>query len=93
VYTQAASGESVDAETAAYARVLLGDPCSYCGEPNAVVIDHITPTFHGGQTTANNLTVACRSCNVRKRRKPLIQAFAYIAHTRWLKRQMEGGKP
>lgn len=29
-------------------------------------LEHIVPEFHGGPTTADNLTLACRSCNRRK---------------------------
>lgn len=44
--------------------------CAYCGgEANEV--DHITPVAAGGSDHPDNLTAACRSCNLRKKDKPL----------------------
>lgn len=63
------------AEVAEYARVLLGDPCSYCGGP-ADVIDHIVALASGGEHEARNLTAACRRCNARKRTIPLLPFLA-----------------
>ncbi len=42
--------------------------CAYCHSPTAVtgarlVVDHIVPQGAGGQTTWENLCVACHSCN------------------------------
>ncbi len=54
-----------------YARLLLGDPCSYCGGP-CEQIDHIVPVAAGGEGGAGNMTAACRSCNSAKRDKPLL---------------------
>ncbi len=41
--------------------------CEYCQTPQAIVIemeiDHIIPESAGGQTTDENLCLACASCN------------------------------
>ena len=45
--------------------------CEYCGlaqvgQEATFHIDHIIPTNAGGETTANNLALACVSCSLRK---------------------------
>lgn len=55
-----------------YARLLVNDPCSYCGGP-AGTIDHIEP---GDNNEWDNLTAACHSCNSRKRTRPLLVFLA-----------------
>ncbi|MEO6725072.1 MAG: HNH endonuclease signature motif containing protein [Blastocatellia bacterium] len=45
--------------------------CEYCrlaqaGQEAKFHIDHITPVVEGGQTTADNLALACVSCSLRK---------------------------
>jgi len=45
--------------------------CEYCGlaqegQAAAFHIDHIVPVSAGGQTTADNLALACVSCSLRK---------------------------
>lgn len=44
--------------------------CEYCLSPQKIVlfmeIDHITPVSKGGDTTEDNLCLACISCNARK---------------------------
>lgn len=45
-----------------------GEVCTYCGcTEGPFHVDHIIPHSRGGETSLDNLTVACRSCNVRKR--------------------------
>lgn len=61
----------------AYAVVLLGDPCSYCGSPK-VELDHIDSVGRGGSNAWDNLTAACRSCNASKNARPLL-AFLLAA--------------
>ena len=55
----------------AYAQILRGDPCSYCGVRPAE-IDHIEPIGIGPRDDPMNLTAACHSCNSGKRQKPLL---------------------
>jgi hypothetical protein len=40
--------------------------CRYCGSTNDLSIDHVVPRAQGGGDGAENLAVACRSCNCRK---------------------------
>ena len=44
--------------------------CAYCGA-TATTMDHVVPVSHGGGSGRGNLLPACRSCNSRKRTKPL----------------------
>jgi hypothetical protein len=48
-----------------------GDRCEYCGLAQAgqeatFHIDHVEPIAAGGQTTFDNLALACVSCSLRK---------------------------
>jgi hypothetical protein len=48
-----------------------GNRCEYCGlsqlgQVATFHIDHVTPVSAGGQTTADNLALACVSCSLRK---------------------------
>lgn len=50
--------------------------CHWCGvltsrslkppEPTAATLDHLIPASCGGETTQNNLVVACHACNNRR---------------------------
>jgi 5-methylcytosine-specific restriction endonuclease McrA len=65
-------------EALEYADVLLADPCSYCGG-RADTVDHIVALARNGAHEADNLTAACRSCNSRKRTRPLLEALLCVA--------------
>jgi 5-methylcytosine-specific restriction endonuclease McrA len=46
-----------------------GRRCAYCAEPlrlEGATLDHVVPRRLGGDTTAENLVVACYDCNVLK---------------------------
>lgn len=56
-----------------------GERCFYCNRklsqfkylggtlpPDARTIDHVYPRIRGGETTFNNLVIACFECNIRK---------------------------
>ena len=64
-------GEPMPKEAEPYLRLLLVDPCSYCGLP-ADTVDHIEPLQGGGDSSSANLTAACRSCNASKSDTPLL---------------------
>jgi len=40
--------------------------CQYCGSPDDLTFDHVTPRAHGGETTWFNVVAACSPCNLRK---------------------------
>ena len=45
--------------------------CEYCQAPQIIIgqvfhIDHITPRSSGGETTSENLCLACSHCNIAK---------------------------
>lgn len=50
--------------------------CQYCGNrfnPEMLSIDHLIPVSLGGHNEITNYVTCCRSCNSRKRNKPLEQ--------------------
>lgn len=54
-----------------------GSACAYCGaEAGALHIEHIVPVVRGGSDDLTNLTLACQSCNSRKRTKTAAE-FGY----------------
>ena len=62
-----------------------GHACVYCGATAAssgspLHLDHLTPRNAGGEDTASNLVLACRSCNCRRHDMPLA-AWAKSART------------
>ena len=40
--------------------------CVYCGSIESLTTDHLIPTSRGGDDSAENAVVACKSCNVSK---------------------------
>lgn len=50
-----------------------GRICSYCGSTNHLALDHIFPRKLGGTDAAENLILACRSCNSSKGKKDLLE--------------------
>jgi 5-methylcytosine-specific restriction endonuclease McrA len=40
--------------------------CQYCGTPEDLTFDHVTPRHRGGATTWENVVAACSPCNLRK---------------------------
>lgn len=54
-------------------------PFTYTGKVGSHMIlkgfefDHIHPEFHGGESTFENIAIACRPCNRAKRDKVLAQ--------------------
>lgn len=52
-------------------RERAGDVCEYCRLPQnsqeaTFHIDHVIPLSRGGETTLDNLALACVSCSLRK---------------------------
>jgi len=48
--------------------------CRYCGASEGLVIDHVTPQSKGGQTTLDNVVLACFQCNSSKGSRGLHEA-------------------
>jgi hypothetical protein len=55
----------VDRSDRAWRRVLMQDPCVYCGGP-AHGLDHIHASSRGGGDGWHNRAPACQSCDTRK---------------------------
>jgi 5-methylcytosine-specific restriction endonuclease McrA len=43
-----------------------GFACQYCGSPDDLTFDHVSPRSRGGRTTWENIVTACSPCNLRK---------------------------
>jgi hypothetical protein len=52
------------------------DACCYCGSQLDLTLDHLIPQFRGGKHSADNLVVACRSCNSSKKALDLLEWMA-----------------
>ncbi len=50
----------------------LSEFCSYCGGQDDLSLDHMIPRIKGGPHAADNLVVACRSCNSSKHARDLL---------------------
>jgi hypothetical protein len=79
-----------------------GNRCEYCGlaqagQEAAFHIDHVVPAIVGGNTSLENLALACVSCSLRKGARQLVQdphtreevalfhprLDSWLAHFRW----------
>lgn len=47
--------------------------CVYCNSFNKLSLDHIIPVSNGGDTTFNNIVLACKSCNSSKNNKDVFK--------------------
>lgn len=43
-----------------------GYKCTYCGSKDFLQCDHVISVYNGGSDDIDNLTTACRTCNLRK---------------------------
>ncbi|MGH7964008.1 MAG: HNH endonuclease [Candidatus Binatia bacterium] len=92
----------IPARVAALVQVRAVGRCEYCHAPQILIgqafhLDHITPRSAGGQTTAENLCLACSHCNIAKsdrteatdprtgKREPLYNPRTHVweEHFRW----------
>lgn len=69
--------EGTSRELKDWCRIILNDPCAYCGEPSAS-IDHVAPIDNGGVHGASNLVGACERCNRSKSTESLL--FFLLRH-------------
>ncbi len=58
------------------AKIASADACCYCGSQLDLTLDHLVPQFKGGEHSADNLVVACRSCNSSKKALDLLEWMA-----------------
>jgi 5-methylcytosine-specific restriction endonuclease McrA len=52
--------------------------CRYCGSLDRLTLDHVLPVSRGGEDTRENLVVACKSCNSRKKDRTPAEAGMVI---------------
>lgn len=52
--------------------------CQYCEEPNGNEVEHIVPRSRGGRDDLDNVTLACKRCNVKKSALELPQMYEGI---------------
>src|ERR1017187_7212079 len=54
--------------TALRRQIMMRDrfACHYCGAKKRLSVDHKIPVSQGGSTEAENLVIACKSCNSKK---------------------------
>lgn len=64
-----------------YRKVILLDPCVYCGKP-AEAGDHIVPLSRRGEHSWQNMAPVCTPCNSAKRDKSLLQ-FMLVRANQW----------
>jgi hypothetical protein len=74
--------ESLSKRLGAKARAIYKrdkDRCVYCGATEGPRhLDHVIPRVDGGTDTADNLIVACASCNSRRRHMNLRRYMRYL---------------
>ena len=53
--------------------------CQYCYKRGGVLtMDHVVPLCSGGSNDDSNLVTACRTCNMSKGKKPLLEFLLFI---------------
>jgi HNH endonuclease len=57
-------------------KIALSDACCYCFSELDLSLDHLIPQFKGGKHSADNLVVACRSCNSSKKALDFLEWMA-----------------
>ena len=57
-------------------KIASSDACCYCDSELQLTLDHLIPQFKGGEHSADNLVVACRSCNSSKKALDLLEWMA-----------------
>lgn len=57
-------------------KITTGNICNYCGSVEKLALDHIFPQKYGGTDNADNLILACRTCNSSKGKKDLMEWMA-----------------
>ena len=55
-----------------------GFACVYCGDENALTIDHVLPVSRGGKSQFENCVAACKECNSIKGDRTPSEAKMYL---------------
>jgi hypothetical protein len=58
-------------------KLQTGQICNYCGSTKKLALDHIFPQKFGGKDNAENLILACKTCNSSKGKKDLMEWMNY----------------
>ena len=58
------------------AKIRSSAMCCYCAGETDLTLDHLIPQYKGGKHSADNLVVACRSCNSSKKALDLLEWMA-----------------
>ena len=61
-------------------KLQTGQICNYCGSTENLSLDHIFPLKYGGKNDAENLIMACRTCNSSKGKKDLMEWMKFKEH-------------
>lgn len=61
-------------ELKAWSRIVLHDPCAYCGTTERkITLDHVVPLSRGGEHGPANLVGVCEYCNKSKSTKTILE--------------------
>jgi len=52
--------------------------CVYCGNKEKLSIEHKLPVKRGGDSSIDNLCIACMDCNSRKGKKTVVEYLLYL---------------
>lgn len=55
-----------------------GGRCHYCNVGGAMTIDHVVPRSMGGGNSADNIVLACKSCNSSKGPKTYQEFLEFV---------------
>jgi len=82
-------GELQGYEVKEYLLDKWGRTCAYCGKTNVPLeVEHIIPKSRGGTDRVSNLTISCRTCNLKKGNKTA-EEFGYPTIQQQAKRSLK----
>src|SRR4051812_41794134 len=62
----AADTEPISVDTRLFVWQRDGGACRHCGSTSNLHFDHVIPRSWGGASTAENVQLLCRNCNLKK---------------------------
>lgn len=90
-HVRKATGKKIDFTASHVGRIYsIYDSCLYCGSKKNLVIDHIVPISRGGETTFDNLALACSRCNDDKCGKLISEWLNPLELAKVRKRMIKG---